>query len=48
MYPCIESWQLVLQAICDHRGIFTAYELGWPGSVADSTIFEESDMWKRL
>jgi hypothetical protein len=33
--------------ICDHRGIFTAYELGWAGSVADSTIFKESDMWKR-
>jgi hypothetical protein len=37
--------QFVIQAICDHRGIFTDYELGWPGSVANSTIFKESEMW---
>jgi hypothetical protein len=38
---------VALQAICDHRGIFTGYELGWPGSVADSTVFKESDMWQK-
>jgi hypothetical protein len=47
MAGLISVGQFVVQAICDHRGIFTDYELGWPGSVADSTIFKESDMWKR-
>lgn len=26
---------------------FTAYEIGWPGSVTDSTVFKQSDMWLR-
>lgn len=31
-----------MQAVCDHRSYFTDYELGWPGSVADSTVWNES------
>lgn len=37
--------QLIVQAICDHRGIFIGYEFGWPGSVSNATVFRESDMW---
>lgn len=37
--------QFILQAICDHCGIFIGWELGWPGSVSDATVFQESDMW---
>lgn len=43
----LELHQFVIQAICDHRGIFTSYEIGWPGSVTDATVFKESDMWLR-
>jgi hypothetical protein len=47
IYVKTDTLQFVLQVICNHRGIFTAYELGWPGFIADSTIFKESDMWQR-
>jgi len=29
----------------DHHGIILEYELGWPGSVADTTAFKQSDLW---
>ncbi|THU93415.1 hypothetical protein K435DRAFT_903694 [Dendrothele bispora CBS 962.96] len=29
----------------DHRGIFTSYDFGWPGSVQDSRVFRNSDLW---
>ena len=35
----------MVQAICDHRGFFIEYELGWPGSVADVTVFKQSKVW---
>lgn len=31
-----------MQAVCDHRCYFLDYELGWPGSVNDSTVWNES------
>ena len=34
-----------MQAVCDHNGIFTDYDLGWPGCVQDSTVFKLSDVW---
>lgn len=34
-----------MQAVCDHNGIFTDYNLGWPGCVQDSTVFKLSDVW---
>lgn len=40
--------KVVIQATVDHRGRFTSYELGWPGSVQDSRIFKESAIWKEL
>ena len=37
--------QLVIQATVDHCGRFTSYELGWPGSVQDSRVWKNSDLW---
>ncbi|KDQ09814.1 hypothetical protein BOTBODRAFT_82826, partial [Botryobasidium botryosum FD-172 SS1] len=39
-------YALAIQAVCDHHGIFTLYEMGWPGSVHDVTIFRQSHIWK--
>ncbi|GJF00846.1 DDE superfamily endonuclease [Phanerochaete sordida] len=38
-------YALVLQAVVDNRGMFMAYEFGWPGCVQDSRVFTESDLW---
>lgn len=38
--------QIVVQAVCDHRSIFTEFDMGWPGSVQDTTVFRESHIWK--
>ena len=35
----------MVQAICDHRGIFLGYELGWPGSVSDVVVLKQSEVW---
>lgn len=35
-----------MQAVVDHLGRFRDHELGWPGSVNDSVVFKESDLWK--
>ena len=35
----------MVQAIFDHWGIFIEYELGWPGSVVDVTVFKQSEVW---
>ncbi|KIJ43361.1 hypothetical protein M422DRAFT_253243 [Sphaerobolus stellatus SS14] len=39
-------YAFLIQAICDHRGIIIEYELGWPGSVADTMAFKESELWQ--
>jgi hypothetical protein len=31
-----------LQAICDHRGLFISYDIGWPGSVHDAKVYRNS------
>ena len=53
--PSCSSWstgglssdQFVIQAICDHHGIFTEYELGLPGSVVDVTVSKKSEVWMK-
>ena len=35
----------MVQAICDHRVNFIEYELGWQGSVANVTVFKQSEVW---
>jgi len=37
----------MIQAICYHHGIFTEYEIGWPGSVADVMVFKQSEVWMK-
>ncbi|KDQ12197.1 hypothetical protein BOTBODRAFT_80261, partial [Botryobasidium botryosum FD-172 SS1] len=39
-------YALVIQAVCNHHSIFTLYEMGWPGSVHDVTIFKQLHIWK--
>lgn len=39
---------IVLQAICDHRMKFTDCYIGWPGSVHDSHIFTNSDIFYKI
>ncbi|PPQ84672.1 hypothetical protein CVT24_002738 [Panaeolus cyanescens] len=34
-----------MQATVDYRARFTSFELGWPGSVQDSRIFKQSDIY---
>ncbi|RPD57564.1 hypothetical protein L226DRAFT_457808 [Lentinus tigrinus ALCF2SS1-7] len=36
----------VSQATCDHRGLITSYDFGWPGSVQDSRVFRLSHLWQ--
>jgi hypothetical protein len=44
---CSESCvqQLAVQVVCDFEGYIIDYDLGWPGSVNDTTIFKESSLW---
>ncbi|CAG8812667.1 13834_t:CDS:1, partial [Dentiscutata erythropus] len=35
-----------LQAIVDHKGHFTCYEIGWPASVHDAKVFKHSYIYK--
>ena len=44
---CSSSDESMIQAICDHHGIFTEYELGWPGSVVDVMVFKQSEVWMK-
>lgn len=34
-----------MQTTCDHRGIITSYDMGWPGSVQDTRVFRASALW---
>ena len=36
---------LHMQAVCDHRKIFTDVLIGWPGSVHDSRVLRHSDIY---
>jgi hypothetical protein len=36
-----------VQLICDDRRRITYYQIGWPGSVYDSTVFGESTVFKQ-
>ena len=37
--------KLLVQAVVDHHGSFLEYELGWPGSVADTVALKQSELW---
>jgi hypothetical protein len=34
-----------MQATVDNMARFTSYELGWPGSVQDSRVFQNSELY---
>jgi DDE superfamily endonuclease len=34
-----------VQATVDHEKRFTSFDLGWPGSVPDVTVFKASYIW---
>ena len=38
--------QIVMQGIVDDLYRFLAYELGWPGSMADVTVWYASHIWR--
>lgn len=47
----LNSWKchtIVLQAICNHRMKFVDCYTGWPGSVHDSAVLCESDIFRKI
>jgi len=47
IYRSLSSDEFMIQVICDHCGIFTKYELGWPGSVVNVMVFKQSKVWMK-
>ena len=41
------KYTINVQAICDHRGLFTDVDIKWPGSVHDARVFANSAVQKR-
>ena len=39
---------LILQGVCDHNMRFTDCYIGWPGSVHDARVFDNSDLKARI
>ena len=39
---------IIMQAVVDHRGIFTDISIGWPGRVHDARVFANSDLFLRV
>ena len=42
-YPSIN-----MQGACDHLGIFTDCYVGWPGSIHDARVYQNSDLCRRI
>nr|CAG8635682.1 14393_t:CDS:2 [Entrophospora candida] len=40
-----KRYSIQCQAIVDHRGIFTNYLIGWPGSVHDARVYSNSEFY---
>jgi hypothetical protein len=38
--------QINIQATVDHTRRFTSFDMGWPGSVADVTMWTSSFIWQ--
>ncbi|CAG8519075.1 12501_t:CDS:2 [Dentiscutata heterogama] len=43
---CKHQYTIHLQAIVDHKGHFTCYEIGWPASVHNTKVFKYSYIYK--
>nr|XP_048705918.1 tetratricopeptide repeat protein 33 isoform X1 [Caretta caretta]XP_048705919.1 tetratricopeptide repeat protein 33 isoform X1 [Caretta caretta] len=41
-------FSMVLQALVDHKGLFTDINVGWPGKVHDTHIFRNSGLFEQL
>ena len=39
-------YSINLQIVCDDKRMVRSYVVGWPGSVSDSTVFNDSDIYK--
>lgn len=39
---------MILQAVCDHRMVFTSVFSGWPGRVHDSRVYKNSDLARTI
>lgn len=35
-----------IQGICDHEKRFIAYDMGWPGSMTDAFVWQNSHVWR--
>jgi len=46
-YTRKQFYGLAVQATCDHRSIFTSYDMGWPGCMNDATVFKRSTVWEK-
>jgi hypothetical protein len=47
-YYCRKKFYGVnVQATVDHDGYFTSYDIGWPASQNDITIFKKSTIWRQ-
>ena len=38
---------IIMQAVVDHRGVFTNIYIGWPGRVHDARVFKNSDLFQK-
>ncbi|KAF8578403.1 hypothetical protein K439DRAFT_1648796 [Ramaria rubella] len=46
VYRCRKKFPAInVQATVDHEKRFTSFDLGWPGSMPDVTIFKASYIW---
>ncbi|KAF8579607.1 hypothetical protein K439DRAFT_1359267 [Ramaria rubella] len=46
VYQCCKKFPAInVQATVDHEKRFTSFDLGWPGSIPDVTIFKVSYIW---
>ncbi|KAF7143222.1 hypothetical protein RHSIM_Rhsim05G0017800 [Rhododendron simsii] len=41
------SYSITVQGVVDSRGVFTDVCIGWPGSMSDDKILENSELWRR-
>jgi hypothetical protein len=41
-------YSVVLQAVCNHKLVFTDCFVGWPGSTHDARVLRRSDLFQRI
>ncbi len=49
MYLCRQKYpSLNVSAVCDATGLFTDVFAGWTGSAHDSTVLQDSPLWRAM